>query len=59
MNCFGLLQDQDRLLQDIKQQQTVEGLHPSELLIAEKNQLQQERDLLREEPHNQISITAV
>ncbi len=37
------------MLQDIKQQQTVEGLQPSELLMAELNQLQQERDLLREE----------
>jgi hypothetical protein len=37
------------LLQDIKQQQTVEGLQPGELLLAELNQLQQERDLLREE----------
>jgi len=36
-------------LQDIKQQQTVEGLQPGELLLAELSQLQQERDLLREE----------
>lgn len=36
-------------MQDIKQQQTVEGLQPSEFLMTELNQLQQERDLLREE----------
>ena len=36
-------------MQDIKQQQTVEGLQPGELLLAELSQLQQERDLLREE----------
>lgn len=36
-------------MQDIKQQQTLEGIQPSELLMAELRQLQQERDLLREE----------
>lgn len=46
-----ILQDKDRLLQDIKmQQQPAEGLVlPSEVLMAELDQLQQERDLLREE----------
>lgn len=45
-----ILQDKDRLLQDIKQQKTVESFQlPSELLMAELDQLQQERDLLREE----------
>lgn len=37
-------------MQDIKQQKTVESFQlPSELLMAELDQLQQERDLLREE----------
>lgn len=43
-------QDKDRLLQDIKNQQPMDGLGQSnEMLMAELNQLQQERDLLREE----------
>lgn len=46
---FSLSQDKDRLLQDIKQQQKDDGIQPSELLMAELEQLQQERDLLREE----------
>jgi len=37
-------------LQDIKNQQPMDGLGQSnEMLMAELNQLQQERDLLREE----------
>lgn len=44
-----ILQDKDRLLQDIKQQNKEDGIQPSELLVAELQQLQQERDLLREE----------
>ena len=45
-----ILQDKDRLLQDIKKQQpNVEGLLQSEVLTAELDQMQQERDLLREE----------
>ncbi|EFX88322.1 hypothetical protein DAPPUDRAFT_305656 [Daphnia pulex] len=45
-----ILQDKDRLLQDIKEHKTVESFQlPNELLMAELDQLQQERDLLREE----------
>ena len=33
----------------MKEQQTVEGMQPGELLMAELDQLQQERNLLREE----------
>lgn len=45
-----ILQDKDKLLQDVKQQhQREEGLQPSEFLTAELDQLQQERDLLRVE----------
>ena len=43
------MQDKDRLLQDVKQQKKDDGIQPSELLMAELEQLQQERDLLREE----------
>ena len=42
-------QDKDKLIQNIKNQQTVEGFQAGELLSAELEQLQQERDLLREE----------
>jgi hypothetical protein len=49
-NVSCLLQDKDRLLQDIKEHKTVESFQlPNELLMAELDQLQQERDLLREE----------
>jgi len=44
-----ILQDKDKLIQNIKNQQTVEGFQAGELLSAELEQLQQERDLLREE----------
>ena len=48
-NVSCLLQDKDRLLQDIKEHKTVESFQlPNELLMAELDQLQQERDLLRE-----------
>lgn len=44
-----ILQDKDKLFQVIKQQQSVEGIQSSELTAAELDQLQRERDLLREE----------
>jgi len=44
-----ILQDKDKLLEDIKKQQSVEGFLGTELTAAELDQLQRERDLLREE----------
>ena len=44
-----ILQDKDKLLQDVKQQQSDRGVQPAEFLSAEFDQLQQERDLLRVE----------
>lgn len=44
-----MLQDKDKLLEDIKKQQSVEGFLGTELTAAELDQLQRERDLLREE----------
>jgi len=43
------LQDKDKLFEDVKKQQKVEGFQVNELTTAELDQLQRERDLLREE----------
>lgn len=43
------MQDKDKLFEDVKKQQKVEGFQVNELTTAELDQLQRERDLLREE----------